>query len=186
MISKRQLYAAGEPLGDGATRHKLGGGRIMGFGGGGSDTTQTSTQTSITNMTDARQAIDNRIVNNQQDNRIAGNQTWTDVGNTETNSRNVYNVSSTDAGAVAAGAKIASDALKAQSTDFAGLLSLGQILFSKSQNALDANVQLAGTLATSANQAYSDATSQATGSKNVVLVAIAAVGIVAAYAMFKK
>ena len=47
--SRRQLYAAGEPFGEGATRHKVGG-RI--YGGGGSSapatpTTQSVTQTSI-------------------------------------------------------------------------------------------------------------------------------------------
>lgn len=39
-ISKRQLYAAGEPLGDGATRKKPGG-RIFGGGGGGGGESRT-------------------------------------------------------------------------------------------------------------------------------------------------
>ena len=38
MISKRQLYAAGEPFGDSCTRKKPGG-RIYGGGGGGQTTT---------------------------------------------------------------------------------------------------------------------------------------------------
>ena len=45
--SRRQLYAMGEPLGDGATRHEVGGKIIYGGGGGGStpkNTTQTVTQ----------------------------------------------------------------------------------------------------------------------------------------------
>ena len=47
--SRRQLYAMGEPLGDGATRREVGGKIIYGTGGGGgggtpSKTTQTVTQ----------------------------------------------------------------------------------------------------------------------------------------------
>ncbi len=43
--SRRELYALGETLGDSATQHKLGGGRIYGGGGGGGPT-QSTTQTS--------------------------------------------------------------------------------------------------------------------------------------------
>lgn len=48
-ISRRQLEAAGLPLGDSATRSKPGGGRILGGGGsaGGGHTTSTVTQQSI-------------------------------------------------------------------------------------------------------------------------------------------
>ena len=42
-ISRRDLYAMGEPFGDSATQHKVGGGRIYGGGGGGGGN-QTSTQ----------------------------------------------------------------------------------------------------------------------------------------------
>jgi hypothetical protein len=41
MISKRQLYALGEPLGDGATRTKPGG-RVLGGGGDSSSSQSTS------------------------------------------------------------------------------------------------------------------------------------------------
>ena len=44
--SRRELYALGETLGDSATQHKLGGGRIYGGGGGGGQPTQNTTQTS--------------------------------------------------------------------------------------------------------------------------------------------
>lgn len=50
-FSRRELYALGEPIGNGATTKKLGGGRIYGMGGGGSSgptqTTSTSYQTNI-------------------------------------------------------------------------------------------------------------------------------------------
>ena len=45
--------------------------------------------------------------------------------------------------------------------------------------------QLAGELASGANQAYSDATAQATGNKSLIMVAIAAVALVAVV-MLKK
>jgi len=63
--SRRELYALGETLGDSATQHKLGGGRIYGGGGGGSPApTQNTTQTSnipeyaepyVTNMLESGQ-----------------------------------------------------------------------------------------------------------------------------------
>jgi hypothetical protein len=44
-ISRRDLYAMGEPFGDSATQRKAGGGRIYGGGGsGGGGSNQTSTQ----------------------------------------------------------------------------------------------------------------------------------------------
>lgn len=42
-ISRRDLYAAGEPLGDGATRAKVGGGVVCGFGGDSSSTSKNET-----------------------------------------------------------------------------------------------------------------------------------------------
>ena len=44
-FSRRELYALGEPIGDSATVHKVGGGRIYGMGGGGGGGTTTSTGT---------------------------------------------------------------------------------------------------------------------------------------------
>lgn len=182
MISRRQLYAAGEPLGDGATRGKLGGGRVLGFGGDSSSSSAvTNTQTTNTSYQDNRQAIDNRQSNTTTNTNIgSGNigSTLTDVGNVETNSRNVTTVTLSDSGAIAAGKGIAEAALAGNSNTTASVLDLTKILFSKSQQSLDANVQLAGQLASGANQAYSDATAQATGNKSLILAGIAVVGIV--------
>jgi hypothetical protein len=47
-ISRRDLYAFGEPFGDGATTSKVGGGRIYGMGGGGGGNTTQSTGTTYT------------------------------------------------------------------------------------------------------------------------------------------
>ncbi len=44
-FSRRELYALGEPIGDSATVHKVGGGRIYGMGGGGGGGNTTSTGT---------------------------------------------------------------------------------------------------------------------------------------------
>lgn len=53
MTSRKTLYAAGLPLGDGATRHKPGG-RIYGGGGGGSS---SSNSNPVTTNTDKRIAV---------------------------------------------------------------------------------------------------------------------------------
>jgi hypothetical protein len=47
--SRRELYAAGEFLGDSATQNKLGGGRIYGMGGGGGGQSSGPTQTTVQN-----------------------------------------------------------------------------------------------------------------------------------------
>lgn len=51
-ISRRDLYAIGETIGSGATRRKLGGGYVCGFGGD-----STSRQESTTNNYDKRVAV---------------------------------------------------------------------------------------------------------------------------------
>lgn len=53
-LSRRELYAAGEPLGECVTRSKLGGGYVCGGGGGGSSSSSSS---STTNNTDKRIAV---------------------------------------------------------------------------------------------------------------------------------
>lgn len=53
-ISRRELYAMGEPLGDGATRRKLGGGYVCGIGGKSKSSSSTTT-----NNADNRMAIQN-------------------------------------------------------------------------------------------------------------------------------
>ncbi len=55
-ISRRELYAHGEPFGDSATRSKLGGGYVCGFGGGSS-----SASTQETNNFDQRNAVQDGI-----------------------------------------------------------------------------------------------------------------------------
>jgi hypothetical protein len=49
-FSRRELYAFGEPIGDGATVKKVGGGRIYGLGGGGGGGGPTQTNVQNTNV----------------------------------------------------------------------------------------------------------------------------------------
>ena len=73
VISRRQLYAAGEPLGDGATRKKLGGGYVCGLGGSSNSSSQSDT---ITTNTDARVAVeDGTGISNSDYNTINVNST---------------------------------------------------------------------------------------------------------------
>lgn len=137
----------------------------------------TNSQTTNNILTDNRSISDSRnysTVTQLGSGNNGSTVQMSDIGNTESNSRNVTtttttnNIQTTDAGAIAAGQNIAQSSLD-----------LAKVLFSKSQQTLDANVQLAGELASGANQAYSDATAQATGNKSLILVAIAVVGLVA-------
>jgi hypothetical protein len=49
-ISRRELYAHGEPLGDNSTRKKLGGGYVCGFGGSSSSANETTQNTTTNNI----------------------------------------------------------------------------------------------------------------------------------------
>ena len=51
-MSRRDLYAMGEPFGDSATQRKVGGGRIYGGGGSGGGGPSSGTSTQITDVPD--------------------------------------------------------------------------------------------------------------------------------------
>lgn len=199
MTSRRELYAMGEPLGDGATRAKLGGGVVCGFGG---DSSSSNTNQQITNtyQYDQRQIYDQRQnntsqswTNNQTDSRaFTTNNTsnQSDVGNTTTSltdsNNTTNNLTVLDAGAISAGKDIALSGISNNATNTDHLLTVADNLFSKTTSMLDANTKLAASLASGANQAYADATSQATGNKNLVYAGMAVVGIVAVSFFWKK
>lgn len=148
----------GEPLGDGVTRREAG--RVIcGGGGGGSSSASTSTSTETNN-------IDNRSV-------LDGNAQGVSVVGTGNS------ISLTDHGAVLA-------ALTANSTNTDHLLATAEHLFTQQQDALDANVDLTGKLAATAQQAYADAANQASGNKQLILAAMAVVAIVAFVSLGKK
>jgi hypothetical protein len=77
-ISRRDLYAAGEPFGDGATRRKLGGGLVCGVGGD-SSTASDSDTTTLTEYVDSRMVTDGGSVGV---NTGGGNATVTTINNT--------------------------------------------------------------------------------------------------------
>ena len=168
MTSRRELYAHGEPLGDSVTRKKLGGGYVC---GGGGDSSSATTQNTTTNQFDQRAITDARQENT--------------TTNTTTNTSTTNNITTLDTGAIEAGKSIALSGIANNSTNTANLLAVADNLFSKTSEALNANTKLAATLASTANQAYSDATSQATGNKNLVYAGLAVVGI-AAFSFFGK
>lgn len=162
MTSRRELYAHGEPFGDSATRAKLGGGYVC---GGGGDSSSSSTQNTTTNQYDQR-AI-------------------TDARQTNTTTNTTTNITALDGGAIDASKSIALAGIANNSTNTAALFAVADKLFSQTAKTLDANTQLAGTLASGANKAYADATSQATGNKNLVYAGLAVVGL-AAFSFFGK
>lgn len=157
-ISRRELYAAGEPLGECVTRAKPGGGYVCGGGGGGGNTSSKSDTSNTTNNTDRRQVVDGGSVG------VSGD------GNNVT-------VQAIDAGAVKAGADIALSAIATNATNTDHLLAAASTLFKQQQDALAANVDLAKTLTTTATAAYADAASQAQGNKNLVYAGLAVVAL---------
>lgn len=172
------------------------------FGGDSSSSGgNTNTQTS---NTDKRQVLDQGAIGFSLDQGAVAS--LTSNSNTSTTT-NLWSTT-TDAGALAAGADIAKKALAGafslgdttvsggfdlanrvvsnNSTDLNHLLSAFDSLYSKTLDSLDANVKLTGSLASTAQTAYADASNQASGNKSLVLAAIVVVGIVAAFAFGKK
>lgn len=160
MTSRRELYAHGEPLGDNVTRKKLGGGYVC---GGGGDSSSSSSQSTTTNQYDQRQITDAR----------------------QENTTTTNNITTLDAGAIEASKSIALSGIANNATNTANLLAVADKLFSTQQKALDANVSLSNSLATTAAGAYKDASGQAQGNKNLVYAGLAVVGI-AAFSFFGK
>lgn len=97
MTSRQQLYAAGLPLGESATRSKVGGGRILGGGGGGSSSSESKSETNN---------IDARVVAGDSASITSA------VGNTLTNS----SITVTDNGAVSGALDLAKTALTTNQT----------------------------------------------------------------------
>lgn len=177
MTSRRELYAHGEPFGDSATRAKLGGGYVC---GGGGDSSSSSSQTTNNNQYDQRSITDAR-----QENTTTNTSTQT-LGNGAISTGSNTSITTIDAGAVDAGKSIALAGINNNATNTANLLAVADSLFSKTTDALTMNTKLAQSLASGANQAYADATSQAAGNKNLVYAGMAVVGLVAVSMFMKK
>lgn len=135
------------------------------FGGGNSSS--TTNQYTTTNQYDQRAITDAR------------------QENTTTNTTTTNNITTLDAGAIDASKSIALAGIADNATNTANLLAVADKLFTTQQKALDANVTLANSLASSSANAYADASSQAAGNKNLVYAGLAVVGI-AAFSFFGK
>jgi len=168
MISRKQLYAMGEPIGESCTRHKLGGGYVCGGGGGGGKSESTNSTQTTTENSDKRAVVDGGSIG------VTGDK----------NSLTTYNTS-VDSTSIDAGKQIALAGIANNATNVDHLFAAAEALFGQAQKNQDAVTTLTGQLAGTAASAYSDATAQATGNKSLILVAIAVVGI-AAVMMMKK
>lgn len=169
MNSRRKLYAMGLPLGEGATRCSAG--RVIyGDGGDSSSQANTTTQATTANM-DKRMVVDGGSVGVSVDGH--GNSiVLSDFGSVSA--------------ALSANTTVTTAAIDANKSNTSLLLKAAEKLYGETQKSLDANISLAGKLAGSAKDAYSDASAQAAGNKNLVLAGIAVVGIVAFIALKGK
>ncbi len=185
MISRKQLYAAGETFGDSCTRAKLGGGYVCGFGGSSKSSSATTNQTNISNA-DKRAVVDGGSVG------ITGDGNALQMFSTSVDSNSV------EAGKQIALASIATNATNIDSLHAASEALFGQIgknveavlkltgdLASSAQRDVQNGYNLASELTKGANAAYSDAAAQATGNKSLILAGLAVVGL-GAVVMFGK
>ena len=134
------------------------------FGGGDSSSSSTNT---TTNNTDRRQVVDGGSVGVSSDS-------------------STVNVTSLDAGAIAAGTNVALASVASNSTNVDHLLAAADKLFAQQQAALDMNTNLTKSLASTTQAAYQDAAANAQGNKPIMYAVIAVIGIAAVNFMGKK
>lgn len=153
-------------------RHSLGGIACpMGGGGGGSSSSAQNTSTT-TNNTDKRMVLDGGSVGFSTD---GGGASFQSTSNTTSNT----NIQTIDSSSIAAGRDIALTSISNNSTNLDHLLATADHLISQQQNGIQAAADLTKTLAGTAQTAYADASNQASGNKQLILAAIAVVGVVA-------
>lgn len=131
---------------------------------GGSSSSSAATTTATTN-TDKRLVVDNAATGITADNST---------------------VNITDQGALKVAGNLANNALIKGSDNLALLLETTQKLATSAMDAAKTNTSFAQTMATSTQSAYSDAASLASGNKNLVLAALAVVGLVGVSFLTKK
>ena len=171
------------------SRHSLGGRACPQFGGD-SSSSSSAIQNTTNTLNDSRSVTNN---DNHAVNLSNSGNTYSGIGNGNGNTnsfKDAFNttttITTTDQGAVAAGKAVATAALANNATNTSSLMAVAEQLFSKTKDTTDANLLLAGSLSSGAQKAYSDATSQATGSKTIMLVALASVVIVVGLAVYRK
>lgn len=138
------------------------------MGGGGGSSQANTTTTTTTQNTDKRMVLDGQS-----------------VGVSADGGSNVV-INTSDQGAIKGASDIALGAITSNSTNVDHLLATADHLFTQQQAALDANTTLTKDLAGTAQTAYADASAQASGNKNLILMGMAVVGVVAFAALGKK
>lgn len=211
MISRKYLYAMGEPLGDSATERKPGGGLVCGGGGGGGKSESTTASTTSTVNKDQRLVADGGSMG------LSGD--GSSINSSSTSNSYIQMV---DSGTVDAGRQLGLAALASNNTNSDHMYAAAEALFGQlgktidhsmdltaqlqqgsndglkanigltsllannAQSDLKAGYDLAGKLASGAASAYSDATAQATGNKSLIMVAIVVVGLAAVLILGKE
>lgn len=138
------------------------------MGGGGGSSQANTTTTTTTQNTDKRMVLDGQS-----------------VGVSADGGSNVT-INTSDQGAIQGAGKIALASISSNSTNVDHLLATADHLFTQQQAALDANTTLTRDLAGTAQTAYADAAAQSSGNKNLILMGMAVVGVVAFQALGKK
>lgn len=155
-MNRRQLYAAGEPLGDSVTRRKLGGGYLCGGGGD----SKSSSSTSTTNI-DKRMAVGNGAIGASSEN-------------------STVSITTTDSGIVSRALDSVDVASATTAQGFDALLNAADKLFNRGQNLIGQTQQA---VAEAYQQAQT--TKQAT-IDNRTLIVLAVAGAAAVVAMKRK
>lgn len=167
--SKRELYAAGMPLGESVTRAKLGGGYVCG-GGGGSSSKQSSSNY------DNRVAVQDGIGLSASNNNTVSttNQSWLNVTTTDAGivSRGLDTVDKTTAGAF----EVVNDALGFGESTFSKLLEAQQNMFNKGEALIGQTQQIA---ANAYSQAHADKGGTIDQRTMIVMGVVVAVAVVA-------
>ncbi|KKI11980.1 hypothetical protein XA67_22035 [Comamonas thiooxydans] len=176
MTTRQKLYELGMPLGNGATRAKLGGGYVCGGGGDSSSSQASST-------TDNRVAVQDGVgLSSSNGNWIDASRTSSYEATTNYSSNTTSNVSVTDGGLVGRGLdsvdKAISGALDSvninnatNSENFTKLLDTAGSWFTQGQG-------LIGQTQKSVADAYAQAQTEAKGTidnKTIMVIAVAAV-----------
>lgn len=183
-------------------RHSLGGKACpMGGGGGGSSTSTQATSTSTSNL-DKRMVLDNGAFGVSSDGGSVGLSTTSNTSTSMSDSRSYTDKSTSNSGnstsmtdarnfadnsttntvdstSVAAGRDIALTGINSNSNNFDHLLATADHLITQSQATLQGSSDLTKSLAGTAAGAYADAANQASGNKQLILAAMAVVGVVA-------
>lgn len=191
-ISRRELYAMGEPLGDGATRRKLGGGYICGIGGKSKSSTATTT-----NNADNRMAIQNGIgLSNSSGSVLDFSDRSTN--NWDSSNRSTNYINTLDGGAISrafdsvdlsSAATFGTTSRALDSIDLSGKrLNDGfQSLIDAATGIFNEGQSLIGQTQKSVADAYSTAqTDKAGGIDQKTIIVLAVAGAVALYAINRK